>query len=66
MNVTTAASGATSFGLEVVDMGPVWIFRFSSQGQDGGELRTTGAELRGRRWSIEVPADVVDRCARPA
>lgn len=63
-SVTTAGSGATSFGLEVVDQGPVWIFRFRSQGRDGGELRTTRDELRDRRWSVEVPAEVSDRLRR--
>lgn len=61
MSVTTADSDSTSFGLEVIDHGPIWIFRFTAQGRDGGEVSTTRADLRRARWTIEIPEAITDR-----
>ncbi len=60
-SVTTADRDSTSVGLEVIDQGAIWIFRFTAQGRDGGEVRTTRADLRRARWTIEIPEAVTDR-----
>lgn len=49
---------------EVIDQGDVWQFRFDSQGESGGELVLTRAELEDADWRIVVPAEVGDRLAR--
>jgi len=61
LSVTTADHGATGVGREVVDQGPVWIFRFLAQGRDGGELRISRRDLAQAGWSFEVPAAAIDR-----
>ena len=43
---------------EIIDHGDVWIFRFSGQGRDAGELRMTRSELAASNWSLTVPASV--------
>ena len=60
-SVTTADRDSTSVGLKVIDQGPIWIFRFTAQGRDGGEVRTTRDELRRASWTIEIPEAVTDR-----
>lgn len=56
--VTTADSGATTAAVDVVDQGADWVFRFSAQGRQGGELRTTRTNLKQAAWSIEIPEHV--------
>jgi hypothetical protein len=46
---------------DVIDSGDVWIFRFSGQGRDGGELRVTRSQLEADDWEVSVPASVGDR-----
>jgi len=48
---------------EVTDQGDVWLFRFDSQGQTGGDLRLTRSELEAADWRIVIPADVGTRLA---
>lgn len=48
---------------EVTEQGDVWLFRFHSQGQSGGELRLTRSELEAAEWRIVIPADVGGRLA---
>ena len=40
---------------EVIDRGDLWIFRFSSQGRQAGELRISRADLQAARWTIQIP-----------
>lgn len=61
LSVTTADHGATGLGLEVIDQGPIWIFRFTAQGRGGGELRVLRGDLQQAGWTIEVPDAVIDR-----
>jgi len=61
MSVTTADRDSTSVGREVIDQGPIWVFRFAAQGRDGGEVRTTRDDLRRARWTIEIPEAVTNR-----
>ena len=60
-SVTTADRDSTSVGLQVIDQGPIWIFRFTAQGRDGGEVSTTRDDLRRARWTIEIPEAVTNR-----
>lgn len=48
---------------EIADQGDVWVFRFDSQGQTGGEVRFTRPELEATGWRIVVPDDVATRLA---
>ena len=48
---------------EVPDQGDVWLFRFDSQGETGGELRLSRAELEGAGWKVTIPAEVERRLA---
>lgn len=46
---------------DIVDEGDVWIFRFTSQGRDAGELRVARSDLEANDWALSVPASVVQR-----
>ncbi len=48
---------------EVTDQGDVWLFRFTSQGETGGELRLTRSELEASGWRIVIPPEVGTRLA---
>ncbi len=57
------AQRATAVVEEVIDQGDVWVFRFHGQGEPGGELRLTRAELEASNWKVIVPAEVGRRLA---
>ena len=59
--ITTARREATTVAEEVLDLGEVWLFRFSSQGEDGGELRLTRAQLERDDWRVRIPEGVGQR-----
>lgn len=61
MILTTAGQKATTAAVDVVDQGPSWVFRFSAQGRDGGELRITRAVLKQAGWTVGVPEAVIER-----
>ena len=46
---------------EVLDQGRQWTFRFRSQGQSGGQLTVSRAELQASDWRLDVPAAVGER-----
>jgi len=46
---------------DVIDHGDVWVFRFTGQGHDAGELRVTRADLAASNWSLTVPASVAQQ-----
>lgn len=48
---------------EVIDQGDVWLFRFDSQGESGGELRLTRSDLEAAGWRVAIPAEVGTRLA---
>ena len=48
---------------EIGDQGDVWLFRFDSQGQTGGELRLTRSELEAAGWRVVIPETVGQRLA---
>lgn len=56
--VGTALRATTSTFEEIIDQGDVWIFRFSAQGADGGELRVSRDQLERDGWHLRIPAEV--------
>ena len=68
-----AADGWTSAGSvrqrstaevsEVIDQGDVWVFRFDSQGESGGELQLSRTELEASGWRVSIPDEVGARLA---
>lgn len=61
MAVGTARRQETSTFEEIYDQGDLWIFRFSAQGEEGGELRLSKASLERDRWRVEIPRSVEDQ-----
>lgn len=43
---------------QIIDQGEMWTFRFSAQGEEGGQLRRTRQELQSARWRIRLPDGV--------
>ena len=64
MGVTTADAASTTVALEVIDQGPIWVFRFSAQGRDGGQLRISRADLEQADWTMEIPDSIAERLRR--
>lgn len=62
--VGTAQRGTTSTFEEIVDQGDIWIFRFSAQGEDGGELQVSRQQLERDGWRMRVPAEVGEQLER--
>ena len=60
MSVTTATQRSTAAAQAVIDQGATWVFRFSTQGRPGGEVRISRADLRREAWAVRVPDAVVD------
>ena len=49
---------------EVIDQGDVWVFRFDSQGETGGELQFSRTELEASGWRVSIPTEVGARLAQ--
>jgi hypothetical protein len=58
MAVATASRRSTTATVDVIDQGEVWVFRFSAQGREGGELRVTVSDLEQAGWTVTVPDEV--------
>ncbi len=58
MAVTTARRNGTTVAQDVYDIGDVWVFRFTTQGQEGGEVRVTRSEPAGDEWHLGIPERV--------
>jgi hypothetical protein len=58
MAVTTARRKSTTVAQDVYDIGDEWVFRFTAQGQEGGEVRVTRSDLAGAGWHLRVPEQV--------
>lgn len=56
--VGTVQRATTSTFEEIVDQGDLWIFRLSTQGEDGGELQVARQQLERDGWRTRVPAEV--------
>jgi hypothetical protein len=46
---------------EVLDQGGRWTFRFSAQGQSGGQLTVSRADLEAGDWRLDIPDAVGER-----
>lgn len=44
-----------------IDQGSEWVFRFSGQGRDGGQITISRDQLAADGWRFEVPAEVAQR-----
>lgn len=53
--IVTAGRTGTVTAEQVYDVGGVWVFRFSAQGREGGELRLTRAQLEADGWKVRIP-----------
>ncbi|MDP9403822.1 MAG: hypothetical protein M3P85_10975 [Actinomycetota bacterium] len=60
VSLGTARRASTSTFQEIYDQGDVWIFRFTAQGEEGGELSITRTELERTSWHVEIPEAVGD------
>jgi hypothetical protein len=58
MAVTTARRNTATIAEDVYDIGDVWVFRFTAQGKEGGELRLTRSDLAGDGWRLRIPEQV--------
>ena len=58
-HLASAGKQSTTDRHEVVDRGDVWIFRFTSQGRQAGELRISRADLQAANWTIQLPDGAV-------
>ena len=46
---------------QIIDHGGEWVFRFTGQGRDGGEVQITRDELEANDWVLTVPPSVADQ-----
>ena len=60
MSITTATKRSTTAAQAVIDQGATWVFRFSTQGRGGGEVRISRPDLRRDAWGVRVPDTVMD------
>lgn len=58
--VGTAHKGRTTTMEDTIDQGEVWIFRFASQGEQGGELRISRSQLQRDDWKVHIPVAIAD------
>jgi hypothetical protein len=43
---------------DVIDHGGTWVFRFSAQGHDVGEVSVDRSQLAADNWELTVPSSV--------
>lgn len=58
--VGTAHKGRTTTVEDTVDQGEAWIFRFASQGEQGGELRISRSQLQRDDWKVHIPVAIAE------
>lgn len=58
--VGTVRAGETATFDRIYDQGDTWVFRFSSQGRDGGEIERTRDELELEDWQVPIPESVAE------
>ena len=56
--VGTVDAGESADFERVYDQGDEWVFRFSSQGRDAGELERTREQLEQADWQLVIPEAV--------
>jgi len=59
LSVSTA--GTTDVTRDVIDMHDTWVFRFSHEGVDAGEVEVSRDQLARTGWTVEVPARVAQQ-----
>ena len=64
LGLTTADPDQETNVREVIDQGPVWVFRFDYGGKYDEELEISGEELVRADWTIEVPQSFGDELDR--
>lgn len=63
LRLGTAERGSTTVVSDVVDQGDEWIFRFGSQGLDGGETRVAKVDLVRDGWRVTIPDSIAEHLA---
>ncbi|HEX7166603.1 MAG TPA: hypothetical protein VF230_06455 [Acidimicrobiales bacterium] len=58
VSVGTARKESTTSHEAIIDQGEVWIFRFTGQGRDAGELRMTRRDLERATWTVQIPDSI--------
>ena len=61
MPVATAGRRSTTVAEAVYDIGDTWIFRFTSQNEEGGQFRLTRHDLQRAGWIVLIPGSVEDQ-----
>jgi hypothetical protein len=57
--VSTART--TDVTRDVIDMHDTWVFRFTHEGVDAGEVEVSRDQLAHNGWKVEVPARVAQQ-----
>jgi hypothetical protein len=60
MGVGSARRDSTTTFREVINQGDTWVFHFSAQGEDGGVIKVTKADLARAGWQLDVPMSISD------
>jgi hypothetical protein len=55
LTIGTARRRATSRFEGVIDQGDIWVFRFTAQGHEAGELRVDRDDLESDGWRVVIP-----------
>jgi hypothetical protein len=61
MPVATASRRSTTTAEAVYDIGDTWIFRFTSQDEEGGQFRISRRDLQRSGWIVLIPGSVEDQ-----
>jgi hypothetical protein len=56
----TVAQRSTATIEDVIDQHGTWVFRFSSQGADGGSIEVSRKDLAANGWHLTIPATVAN------
>lgn len=59
-SLTTVGRRSTRVVVDVLDQGDTWVFRFTAQGRNGGELHVDRSDLEFTDWAVTVPDHVID------
>ena len=61
LRLGTAERDTTTSVTRVIDQGDEWVFRFGSQGLDGGEIRMSKRDLIRSDWKVVIGVPIGDR-----
>lgn len=54
----TAVGGAITKMEKILDQGDTWTFRFTGQGEAGGEVQLTRRQLERDGWKVTIPEEI--------